>query len=127
MTKLETHQGGCHCRAIRFEVDIAEDDEVIECNCSICSKKGYLHLIVKPERFRLLTPDQPLVEYRFNTGEAVHRFCQRCGIHPFYTPRSHPDDVDVNARCIEGLDIDEMPRVFFDGQNWEDNVQSIRE
>lgn len=126
MPDRKTHQGGCHCGRVRFEVDTFDTDELIECNCSICAKKGYLHLIVKPERFRLLQGDDALVEYRFHTGAAIHRFCANCGIHPFYTPRSHPHHVDVNARCIEGLDLADLPRSKFDGQNWEENVKSIR-
>jgi hypothetical protein len=96
-----TWQGGCHCGAVRFEVT-ADIDEVVDCNCSICTKKGFLHLIVAPEKFRLLKGADALVTYRFNTGTAKHSFCGRCGIHAFYTPRSHPDKVDVNVRCIEG-------------------------
>ena len=99
---------------------------MLDCNCSICRKKGFLHLIVDPERFRLLQGEEALKEYRFNTGEAVHKFCKHCGIHSFYTPRSHPDKVDVNARCIEGLDLSQLTVEPFDGANWEENVETIR-
>jgi hypothetical protein len=113
-----TWQGGCHCGAVRFEVatDLAR---IVDCNCSICAKKGFLHLIVAPEKFRLLQGEDALVTYRFNTGTARHTFCGRCGIHAFYTPRSHPDQVDVNVRCIEGIDLAALTIVPFDGQNWE--------
>jgi hypothetical protein len=113
-----TWQGGCHCGAVRFEV-MADIDEVVDCNCSICTKKGFLHLIVAPEKFRLLTGEGALVTYRFNTGTARHTFCGCCGIHAFYTPRSHPDKVDVNVRCLEGLDLAGLTVIPFDGQNWE--------
>ena len=114
----QTWQGGCHCGAVRFEVT-AEIDEVIDCNCSFCAKKGFLHLIVEPEKFRLLQGADALVTYRFNTGTAKHTFCGTCGIHAFYTPRSHPDKVDVNVRCIEGVDLAALKIKAFDGQNWE--------
>ena len=114
----KTWQGGCHCGAVRFEVT-ADINEVVECNCSICAKKGFLHLIVAPEKFRLLQGADALVTYRFNTGTAKHRFCGRCGIHAFYTPRSHPDKVDVNLRCLEGVDLAALTVVPFDGRNWE--------
>jgi len=113
-----TWQGGCHCGAVRFEVT-ADISEVVDCNCSVCTKKGFLHLIVEPEKFRLLKGADALVTYRFNTGTARHTFCGTCGIHAFYTPRSHPDKVDVNARCLEGIDLAALKIVLFDGQNWE--------
>jgi len=113
-----TWQGGCHCGAVRFEVT-ADINEVVDCNCSVCTKKGFLHLIVEPEKFRLLKGANALVTYRFNTGTARHTFCGHCGIHAFYSPRSHPDKVDVNVRCIEGIDLAVLKIVPFDGQNWE--------
>ena len=113
-----THDGGCHCGRVRFEVT-ADITEVTDCNCSICAKKGFLHLIVEPSQFRLIQGEDALSTYRFNTGVARHTFCANCGIHPFYTPRSHPDKVDVNARCIDGLDLSGLNIVPFDGKNWE--------
>ena len=113
-----TWQGGCHCGAVRFEVT-AEIKEAVDCNCSICTKKGFLHLIVAPEKFRLLKGGEGLVSYRFNTGTANHSFCGTCGIHAFYTPRSHPDKVDVNVRCIEGIELGSLKLIPFDGRNWE--------
>ncbi|MGE0785518.1 MAG: GFA family protein [Sandaracinaceae bacterium] len=121
----ERLSGGCHCGAVRFEVEVRRF-VALECNCSICAKKGFLHLIVPPEDFALTSGEGALVEYRFHTGTAVHRHCETCGVSPFYTPRSHPDHVDVNVRC---LDDDARTRFRiepFDGQRWEDNVDSIR-
>ena len=114
----QSYQGGCHCGRVRFEVT-ADIGEVTDCNCSVCSKKGFLHLIVEPSRFRLLQGGDALTTYRFNTCVARHTFCAHCGIHAFYTPRSHPDKVDVNARCIDGLDLSAVRIVPFDGRNWE--------
>ena len=113
-----TYSGGCHCGAVRFEVttDLAR---ISDCNCSICAKKGFLHLIVAPEKFRLLQGADALVTYRFNTGTARHTFCGTCGIHAFYAPRSHPDKVDVNVRCLEGIDLAALTITAFDGRNWE--------
>lgn len=127
MTESQTHRGGCHCGRIRWEVDAdLHSTRILDCNCSICTKKGFLHLIVEPEDFRLLSGTGDLQEYRFNTGRAVHKFCAHCGIHSFYTPRSHPDMVDVNVRCIDDVDVDELEIESFDGQNWEDNVDDIQ-
>ena len=115
--------GGCHCGKVRFQVRLHSDD-AIECNCSICAKKGFVNLIAAPEDFRLLSGADVLSTYRFNTGVAQHRFCSVCGVHPFTRPRSHPDSYDVNARCLDdGFDFLRIEP--FDGQNWEDNVGSI--
>ena len=113
-----TYTGGCHCGAVRFRVttDLAG---ILDCNCSICAKKGFLHLIVEPEQFELLTDRAALSTYTFGTGAAKHMFCATCGMHPFYVPRSHPDKIDVNVRCIEALDLGNLQITPYDGQNWE--------
>src|SRR5690348_252135 len=80
---MNTHEGGCHCGAVRFRV-VVERYEAIECNCSMCRKKALLHLIVPRDRFTLLAGAEQLTTYRFNTGVAQHTFCRTCGIHPFY-------------------------------------------
>jgi len=124
---MPTHSGSCHCGAVAFRVEADLDEEtLLDCNCSICRRKGYLHLIVEPERFELLRGEDQLREYRFNTETAVHRFCTTCGIHAFYTPRSHPDDVSVNGRCLEGVAPEELNTVPFDGRNWERAADDLR-
>jgi len=98
---------------------------VIECNCSICTRKGYLHLIVPPDRFRLLTGTGDLTTYRFGTGVAAHHFCRHCGVASFYVPRSHPDHIDVNVRCLDGVELATLPIEPFDGRNWEASVRTL--
>ncbi len=120
-----TYEGGCHCGAVRFRV-VVERHEATECNCSMCRKKGFLHLIVPPERFTLLSGAAALSTYQFNTGVARHTFCRVCGIHAFYTPRSHPDQVDVNVRCLDGDAAGRFHITQFDGANWEANIDRIR-
>ncbi len=75
---------------------------------------AYLHLIVPASRFRLLSGAQALTEYTFNSGVARHRFCRYCGIKPFYVPRSHPDGISVNARCLDAGTVASMRMVAFD-------------
>jgi hypothetical protein len=118
----KTYEGGCHCGRVRFRVT-AELAGVTECNCSICTKKGFLHLIVPPEQFELVSGADALAEYRFNTGTARHMFCRFCGIHPFYVPRSDPDKIDVNLRCLEGIDLAAIEVEPFDGRNWEQAIE----
>lgn len=108
---LITHRGGCHCGAVRYEVDAPARLRVLDCNCSLCRMTAFQHLIVPAARFRLLQGAELLSEYRFNTGVARHLFCQRCGVKSFYVPRSHPDGFSVNARCLDagtvaGIDIE---------------------
>jgi hypothetical protein len=120
---MTTYEGGCHCGRVRFRVT-ADLDGVTECNCSICSRKGYLHLIVPPERFELLSGREDLSTYRFNTGVAQHHFCRHCGVHSFYVPRSDPDKIDVNVRCLDGVDPAELSVTRFDGRHWESAIQN---
>jgi hypothetical protein len=115
---MHTYEGSCHCGRVRFRVT-ADLEDVIDCNCSMCTRKGYLHLIVHPEKFQLICGEEDLVSYRFNTGVANHRFCRICGIHPFYVPRSDPDKIDVNVRCLEGVDLAALKLRPFDGKRWE--------
>jgi hypothetical protein len=116
---MRTHTGGCHCGRVRFEVLAPARITVSECDCSICSKFGYLHLIVPKEQFKLLSGGDALTTYTFNTGVAKHFFCSACGVKSFYIPRSHPDGVSVNARCIDEGSIESMAIKPFNGRDWE--------
>ena len=126
MTELVTHRGGCHCGAVAFEVDAPARLEVVDCNCSICSMSGFLHLVVPRSRFRLLRGEDVLTEYNFGTGVARHLFCSRCGIKSFYVPRSNPDGYSVHARCLDPATVESMTVVPFDGRNWEAHGESLR-
>jgi hypothetical protein len=117
---LETREGGCHCGRVRFRARI-DLDRISECNCTICTKKGILHLSVAPDDFELLTGKNALTAYTFGSGVAQHTFCSHCGMHAFYIPRSQPDRVSVNARCLDGIDGSSLkPTGFFDGRHWEE-------
>lgn len=118
---MTIHRGSCHCGRVRFEVT-GTLGEVVHCNCSICTKKGYVHWIVPQDAFRLVDGEDVLVTYRFGTGVAQHRFCGVCGVSGFYVPRSHPDHVDVNVRCLDGVDPASLPVRPFDGRNWEQSI-----
>lgn len=117
MTDITTHTGGCHCGRVRFEIDARMPLHVLDCNCSMCSMTGFLHLIVPRERFRLLRGADSIGEYRFNTGTARHLFCRHCGVKSFYVPRSHPHGYSVNARCLDGVPIGALQIVPFDDRD----------
>ena len=123
---LATYAGGCHCGRARFEVT-GDLDETLDCNCSICTKKGFLHLIVARDRFRASGDDGALTTYRFGTGVARHMFCTVCGICPYYVPRSDPDKIDVNVRCLDGIDVSRVRARLFDGRRWEMAQKDRRE
>lgn len=119
--------GGCHCGAVRFEVETPDVVEVEDCNCSMCAKTGYLHLIVPASRFRLLSGLDHIVTYTFNTGEAKHLFCAVCGVKSFYVPRSNPDGFSINLRCLDDpKSFSEVKIVAFDGRdNWDAQAAGI--
>ena len=115
---MKTYDGGCHCGRVRYRV-VADLSGVTLCNCSVCAKKGFLHLIVPRDHFELLSGSDDLSTYEFNTKTAKHHFCRHCGIHSFYVPRSDPDKIDVNVRCLENVDVAALVPTLFDGRNWE--------
>ena len=123
---LVTHRGGCHCGAVAFEVDAPARLLVQECNCSICSASGFLHLIVPRARFRLLQGEAALTEYTFGTKLARHLFCRTCGVKSFYVPRSNPDGYSVNARCLDPATVEALVVEPFDGRNWEASAAALR-
>jgi hypothetical protein len=95
------------------------DIEASECNCSICGKSGFLHLIVAKPHFQLVQGGEDLTTYTFNTGVAKHFFCAVCGIKSFYVPRSNPDGFSINVRCLDQHTVRSVKITQFDGKNWE--------
>jgi hypothetical protein len=124
---MRTHTGGCHCGRVRFEVMAPARIEVADCNCSLCRMSGYLHLIVPKERFKLLRGEDALSTYTFNSGVAKHFFCSTCGVKSFYIPRSHPDGISVNARCVDQGSIESMTVQPFDGHDWDKGRAAYRD
>jgi hypothetical protein len=122
---MTVHKGGCHCGRVRFEIDAPANVEVTECNCSICSRTGYLHLFVAQADFRLVQGEGELTTYTFNSGVAQHYFCKTCGVKSFYVPRSHPDGISVNLRCVDEGTIESARIKAFDGRNWEQNISKL--
>ena len=122
---MPVHLGGCHCGAVRFEVEAPARLEVADCNCSMCRRSGYLHLIVSKSNFTLQSGEEAITTYRFNTRTAEHLFCSICGVKSFYVPRSHPEGYSVNARCLDPQHIESMKIEPFDGQNWEANAGDL--
>ena len=123
---MPTYQGSCHCGAVRFEID-TDLDRAIQCNCSICSKKGALHHRVSAGRFRLLAGREALSLHQFGTRTASHWFCRHCGIHPFSNPRLDPEATSVNIRCLDDYAtlLPQIDIVHFDGLHWEQATEGL--
>jgi hypothetical protein len=112
-------EGGCHCAAVRFAIEVEPPLELLDCNCSICAKSGLQHLIVRHQDFTLHSGQEALQSNRFGTRVADHLFCKICGIKAFYQPRSHPDAWSVNFRCLDPGHGPTPAVRSFDGRNWE--------
>lgn len=121
------HAGSCHCGAVSIAVEAPAAIEAYECNCSICARTGFLHLIVPATAFRLVRGEQALSLYTFNTGTARHYFCRHCGCRPFYVPRSNPDGFSVNVRCLDPATIESLTVVPFDGRDWDAHAHALRD
>ncbi len=121
------HTGGCHCGAVRFETLLPDALEVEDCNCSMCARTGYLHIIVPAARFRLTHGAEQIATYTFNSATAKHHFCKTCGVKSFYVPRSNPDGFSVNLRCLDDPKaFAEVRIVNFDGLgDWEGQAQAL--
>ena len=122
---MAIHHGGCHCGRVRFEVEAPTRIEATVCNCSICEMTGFVHLIVPQSEFRLLQGGDELTTYTFHTGAAKHLFCRHCGVKSFYVPRSHPDAISVNVRCLDEGSVESVDSTPFDGRNWEQNISKL--
>ncbi|KAF1029548.1 MAG: hypothetical protein GAK40_00434 [Burkholderia plantarii] len=109
------HTGTCHCGHVAFAFD-AVIDELIQCNCSLCSKRNALMASVPRTQFRITRAEAPLRQYRWNSGLARHYFCGTCGIYVYHQRRSNPDMLSVNAMCIDTLARDSLPVRQVDGQ-----------
>lgn|SRR5690606_16206138 len=119
------HTGGCHCGGVRFAFRAPRHVAVQRCNCSICSKTGFLHLIVPAVDFELVAGQELLECYTFNTGVAKHLFCKRCGVKSYYVPRSNPDGFSINLRCVDPGTLEGVSYEDFDGQRWEQAGPSL--
>lgn len=113
-----TYAGSCHCGRIKFEVD-ADIGQVIECNCSICSKRGYLLAFVPAAQMRLATLESELATYTFNKHVIRHQFCPVCGVAPFGrgVDREGNATFAINVRCLDGIDPQQFDIQHFDGRS----------
>ena len=112
------YKGSCHCGKIAYEAE-GEIKDVLECNCSICQRKGSLLWFIPKDQFKLLTPEKDLSTYTFNKHLIKHHFCSTCGIHPFAeaADKSGKPMAAINVRCLEDFDFAALPVKHFDGKS----------
>jgi hypothetical protein len=118
MSEPQTYSGGCHCGEVRYRAT-ASLDRVIACNCSICTKHGLLLTFVGEKDFELVSGQDSLTSYRFNTKRIDHLFCAACGVESFARGTA-PDGsrmVAVNVRCLDGVDPAALALTPFDGKS----------
>jgi len=124
------HRGGCHCGLVRFECEAAANPLVCyDCNCSDCRMRRNVHFVVPSSKFKLIQDEgggaggsAALAEYRWKSGVARHLFCSRCGITPFYRPRSNPDGWAITFQCLDPGTVASVEVRHFDGQHWEEFI-----
>ena len=121
---MTIQRGSCHCGKVTFEFSNPIKG-ALECNCSICRRKGALWHVADNEHFTLLSGKDDLLVYRFGTKVAKHFSCKHCGISTFSNPRLAPSMWAVNLRCVDDIDVDALRRQQFDGANWEQAAQDF--
>jgi len=122
---MPMHSGQCHCGDVKFSFESAATMPVTLCNCSVCNMTGYQHVFIPQDEVTIEGKDN-LSLYTFNSGEAKHLFCKKCGIKPLYIPRSHPESYSINLRCVTSGTLSAGEITEFDGQNWEANIDQLR-
>ena len=128
-TRATPHVGGCHCGAVRFEVDLDLTAPVGRCNCTICQKRGATGAIVKPDAFRLLAGGDAVGNYSWGGKTGVYSFCKQCGIHVFgggNLPELGGAFASVNVNCLDGVDPTTLSVIYWDGRhdNWQAGPRS---
>jgi hypothetical protein len=121
----QTYRGACHCGRVSFEVQ-AKLDYVVECNCSLCRRRGAAWHGAAEADLRIVSGEADLALYQFGTRTAKHYFCRHCGVHPFTRPRLDPSRWAFNVRCIHGVDLSSIEVRRFDGENWEAAAEAYR-
>ena len=123
---MPTYRGSCHCGRVTFEVD-GDICGAMECNCSLCRRKGALWHAATADQVRITSGEADLALYQFNTMTAKHYSCNACGVSPLSHPRIDPSLWVVNVRCLEGVDVKSLPVQLFDGEHWEDAAKALIE
>jgi hypothetical protein len=112
---MKTYTGGCHCGAVRYEVEM-EVDSALVCNCSHCAKKGFMLFAVDKEKFKLLRGTESQTLYQFGKKSIRHLFCAVCGVQSYAEGETFPKMM-VNLRCVDDLDLKTLPVTEYNGKD----------
>lgn len=127
---MKTHQGSCHCGAVRFEADLDLSTGASRCNCTVCQKLGLIGKHCKPNELRVVAGEANLAVYEWGGRIACKRyFCKTCGAHPFL--RGHLDKLggdfaSINVNCLDDVDPGTLVIGHWDGRhdNWQAGIAS---
>jgi len=120
---LMVHRGGCHCRSVRFEVRASANLHVLECNCSLCTKKQNRHFIVPVKNFKLVKGHDAMSTYSYGSHQAKHFFCKKCGVQSFSIPRSNPDGYAITLHCLDEGTVKKVKVEKFNGKDWDTAIK----
>ncbi|KAH8919190.1 hypothetical protein BT69DRAFT_1285048 [Atractiella rhizophila] len=120
----KTYEGSCHCKSVKFTVILPPIETICayECNCSICHKTGVLNFYPYWDDLKIQSGEEKLKEYRFGGKNLGHRFCSECSTNMFIDLRQSTFEplrpfVAVNARTLEGVELETLHKKKFDGKN----------
>jgi hypothetical protein len=119
MADPKMHQGGCHCGAVRYRVELDLTAPALSCNCSMCGRAGTYLMFVPADKFTLEKGEGSLTDYQFNRHVIHHLFCKTCGIKPFARGKNAQgsDTVAVNVRTLDDIDVFTQPTKQSDGKS----------
>ena len=115
------YTGHCHCNKVQFEVEIDFDSaKVITCNCSHCHQKGLVLTFVTPDKFKMISGDDDLTDYQFNTKRIHHVFCKHCGVQPFGRGTNSKGEsmMAINVRCLDGVELEKLTLTPVNGKDY---------
>jgi len=119
MSDVVSHEGGCHCGAVRYRAQVDLGGPVISCNCSMCGRAGTLLTFIPAAQFELLSGEDALIDYQFGKKHIHHLFCRHCGIKSFArgAGRDGAPMVAINTRCLDGVEVGGLSVHAFDGRS----------
>ncbi|WP_430736265.1 GFA family protein [Rhizobium wenxiniae] len=110
---IDEIDGACHCGTVRFHVRLSDGlRSARRCTCSYCRMRGAIAVSANLDDINIVSGEEALTLYQFNTNTAKHYFCSVCGIYTHHQRRSNPNQYGVNVACLEGISPFDFPSVI---------------